>query len=201
MLAQIGNYLRLFRGSLYKKYPGMFRKTLNNDERKRLVDTGLSSHLLASSVSLLRAAEVDDIMEGNDEKYSNAFLRVATSLPHNELPRYKADVYVTSAEPPAPRESKSKKPQAWVQTMPNSSHLDAVPQATPINRNRVLTKKVRTFPMCFDDTDPSFNLDNAGQQEVLVPIRLDMELEGQKLRDTFTWNKHGQCLGGIWVFF
>lgn len=32
--------------------------------------------------------------------------------------------------------------------------------------------------------------ENAGQQELLVPIRLDMELEGQKLRDTFTWNKN-----------
>lgn len=47
----------------------MTRKTLSNDERKRLVDTGLSSHLLASSVSLLRACEVDDVIEGNDEKY------------------------------------------------------------------------------------------------------------------------------------
>lgn len=107
------------------------------------------------------------------------------------LSRYKADVYVNSSEPPPMRESKSKKPQPWVQTMPNSSHLDAVPQATPINRNRVHSKKVRTFPMCFDDTDPSTNLENASQPEVLVPIRLDMELEGQKLRDTFTWNKHG----------
>lgn len=89
------------------------------------------------------------------------------------------------------RESKSKKPQQWVQTMPNSSHLDAVPQATPINRNRVHTKKVRTFPMCFDDTDPSLNLENGAHPEILVPIRLDMELEGQKLRDTFTWNKNG----------
>lgn len=26
---------------------------------------------------------------------------------------------------------------------------------------------------------------------MLVPIRLDMEIEGQKLRDTFTWNKNG----------
>lgn len=161
----------MFRGLLYKKYPGLQRKNLTNDERRQLVESGLSSHLLASSVSLLRAAEVDDVISGNDDKY-------------------KADVYVTSAEPPPPRESKSKKPQAWVQTMPNSSHLDAVPQATPINRNRVQTKKVRTFPMCFDDTDPTFNLQNAGQPEVLVPIRLDMELEGQKLRDTFTWNKH-----------
>lgn len=74
--------------------------------------------------------------------------------------------------------------------MPNSSHLDAVPQATPINRNRVHTKKVRTFPMCFDDTDPTASLENASQKECLVPIRLDMELEGQKLRDTFTWNKN-----------
>lgn len=61
--------MRLFRGSLYKKYPGMLRKTLSNDERKRLADSGLSSHLLASSVSLLRAIEVDEVIEGNDEKY------------------------------------------------------------------------------------------------------------------------------------
>lgn len=47
----------------------MLRKTLTNDERKRLVDSGISSHILASSVSLLRAVEVDEIIEGNDEKY------------------------------------------------------------------------------------------------------------------------------------
>lgn len=74
--------------------------------------------------------------------------------------------------------------------MPSASHLDAVPQATPINRNRVYNKKVRTFPMCFDDTDPNANFENSAQSEMLVPIRLDMELEGQKLRDTFTWNKN-----------
>lgn len=163
---QIGNYLRMFRGSLYKKYPGMIRKTLSNEERKRLAESGISSHLLASSVSLLRQVEVDEIIGGNDDKY-----------------------IVSIQEPPPVRETKSKKPQPWVQTMPNSSHLDAVPQATPINRNRVLTKKVRTFPMCFDDTDPTISLENASHPEILVPIRLDMELEGQKLRDTFTWNK------------
>lgn len=30
---------------------------------------GLSQHCLASSVSLLRASEVEDIIEGNDDKY------------------------------------------------------------------------------------------------------------------------------------
>merc|ERR1712115_177538 len=82
------------------------------------------------------------------------------------------------------------KPPAAVAAMPNSSHLDAVPQPTPINRNRVIHKKVRTFPFCFDDTDPGAQHDNAAQSEVLVPIRLDMDIEGQKLRDTFMWNKN-----------
>ena len=43
----------------------------------------------------------------------------------------------------------------------------------------------------YDDLDPSQIHENASQQEVLVPIRLDMEYEGQKLRDCFTWNKNG----------
>jgi SWI/SNF-related matrix-associated actin-dependent regulator of chromatin subfamily B protein 1 len=43
----------------------------------------------------------------------------------------------------------------------------------------------------FDDLDQTPALDNANQPDVLVPIRVDLELEGQKLRDTFTWNKNG----------
>ncbi|KAG5886550.1 hypothetical protein JTB14_012768 [Gonioctena quinquepunctata] len=168
--SEVGNYVRLFRGSLYKKYPGMFRRSITNEERRRLIDLGLSQHVLASSVSLLKATEVEDIIEGNDEKYKS--------------------VSVHTSEPPAPREGKSKKNQQWAPSLPNSSHLDAVPQATTINRNRVASKKVRTFPLCFDDTDPQINIENACQAEVLVPIRLDMEIEGHKLRDTFTWNKN-----------
>lgn len=47
----------------------------------------------------------------------------------------------------------------------------------------------------FDDTDPASIHDNANLQEQLVPIRLDMEYEGQKLRDCFTWNKNGNNTG------
>lgn len=43
----------------------------------------------------------------------------------------------------------------------------------------------------YDDTDPASIHENANFSELLVPIRLDMEIEGQKLRDTFTWNKNG----------
>ncbi|KAL1454375.1 hypothetical protein WDU94_010642 [Cyamophila willieti] len=131
---------------------------------------GINSHCLASSVTLLKVSEVEDILEGNDEKYKA--------------------VSIHTSEPLVPRESKSKKAVPWAPSLPNSSHLDAVPQATPVNRNRVNLKKVRTFPLCFDDTDPSVIFENASHSEVLVPIRLDMEIEGQKLRDTFTWNKN-----------
>ncbi len=44
--------------------------------------------------------------------------------------------------------------------------------------------------MCFDDTDPGAIHDNANLPEILVPIRMDMDIEGQKLRDTFLWNKN-----------
>lgn len=43
----------------------------------------------------------------------------------------------------------------------------------------------------FDDHDPAVIHENASQPEVLVPIRLDMEIDGQKLRDAFTWNMNG----------
>lgn len=31
---QVGNYLRLFRGSLYKRYPGLWRRMATAEERK-----------------------------------------------------------------------------------------------------------------------------------------------------------------------
>ena len=35
----------------------------------------------------------------------------------------------------------------------------------------------------------------ADLDEYLVPIRLDVDLEGHRLRDTITWNKNGRfCL-------
>lgn len=47
--------------------------------------------------------------------------------------------------------------------------------------------------LSFDDHDPAVIHENAAQLEALVPIRLDMEIDGQKLRDTFTWNMNGTC--------
>ena len=48
------------------------------------------------------------------------------------------------------------------------------------------------FLSSLDDLDPALIQENANQSEILVPIRLDMEIEGQKLRDCFTWNRNGK---------
>ena len=48
--SEVGNYLRLFRGALYKRYPGLTRRTLTNEERKKLMDMGHSQHVTASSI-------------------------------------------------------------------------------------------------------------------------------------------------------
>ena len=67
----------------------------------------------------------------------------------------------------------------------STSSLSAVfvPSLTPV------------FAGSFDDTEPELVHDNAMQEEQLVPIRLDMEVDGQRLRDMFTWNKNGQSPG------
>lgn len=49
-------------------------------------------------------------------------------------------------------------------------------------------------PHSYDDKSPTVLYEAADQLEVLVPIRLDIDIEGQKLRDTFTWNKNGETV-------
>jgi hypothetical protein len=34
--------------------------------------------------------------------------------------------------------------------------------------------------------------EQAKKEDTLVPIRIELEHEGYKLRDTFTWNLHGK---------
>ncbi|XP_046361409.1 SWI/SNF-related matrix-associated actin-dependent regulator of chromatin subfamily B member 1-like isoform X2 [Haliotis cracherodii] len=171
--SEVGNYLRMFRGSLYKRYPSMWRRLVTVEERKKIATMGFGQHSLATNITLLKAVEVDEIFEGNDDKYK------AVSI---------------SSEPSFTRDSKTKR-STWVPTIPSSSHhLDAVPCSTPINRNRLGKGKVRTFPLCFDDTNPATIHENAGQNESLIPIRLDMEFDGQKLRDCFTWNKNEKLI-------
>jgi len=152
----------------------MWRRLITVEERKKINAMGFGMHSLATNITLLKAAEVDEILDGADDKYK------AVSI--------SADTY-------ARREREAKRGTNWVQPLPASSHhLDAVPCSTHINRNRLGKPKIRTFPMCFDDTNPSQVHENATGTESLVPVRLDMEIEGQKLRDCFTWNRNEQSI-------
>jgi len=156
--SEVGNYMRLFRGALYKRYPGLTRRNLTSEERRKLIDMGHSQHVTASSVCLVLAKEVEEILAGRDEPYKTSGRNDGASV----VP----DINLNKSKP---------KPANYAPSMPNSSHLDAVPQASPINRNRVIHKKVRTFPLCFDDTEPATIHENAAHPEYLVPIRLDMD--------------------------
>ncbi|XP_037513214.1 SWI/SNF-related matrix-associated actin-dependent regulator of chromatin subfamily B member 1-A isoform X1 [Rhipicephalus sanguineus] len=213
--SEVGNYLRMFRGSLYKKYPSLWRRLVTVDERKKIASLGLGPHSLATSISLLRATEVDEIFDGKDDKYRavsvsteppvpsgpTGFVLKTQSMKHinsligaphtNRRQQAKFSVKLDANSHTPEKETKSKRGSTWMPTLPNSSHhLDAVPCSTPVNRNRIAHKKIRTFPLLYDDLDPATLHENSAQPEVLVPIRLDMEIEGHKLRDTFTWNKN-----------
>ena len=65
----MGNYLRLFRGTLYKKYPSLWRRMITLEERKWLIELGCSESSLPTNLTLLRANEVDEVLNGDDEKY------------------------------------------------------------------------------------------------------------------------------------
>lgn len=85
-------------------------------------------------------------------------------------------------------------PWAGSQVSSGSHHLDAVPTSTPLPHGRMVGSQKRSaknFTGLLDEADPNVVVQNSNQSEVLVPIRLDMEIEGYKLRDCFTWNKNG----------
>lgn len=171
--SEIGNYLRHFRGSLYKRYPSLWLRLVNAEERKKIVDMGMGQHAMVTSITLLKASEVQEILDGHDEKYKAVVIGSSDVMAPKDIKTKRAAPNPTWAAPVAPN---------------SSHHLDAVPCSTPINRNKIGKNKARYE--FFDDADPALMSENASQKEDLVPIRLDMEIEGQKLRDTFTWNKN-----------
>ncbi len=118
--SEVGNYVRMFRGSLYKKYPSLWRRMASLEERKKIVSLGIGHTTLATNVTLVRASEVDDILEGNDEKYKIL----------NDIPESARDKNTTGK----PKRSTT----SWLpqNLLPSTSyHLDAVPCCTPVSRD------------------------------------------------------------------
>jgi hypothetical protein len=55
--------------------------------------------------------------------------------------------------------------------------MDAVPCSTPVSHISKNRKKVRSFPTLLNQSDELLE-ENARLDDALVPIRLDMEIEG-----------------------
>ena len=51
---------------------------------------------------------------------------------------------------------------------------------------------VYTFTCLYIKSPAEAIKEQATKEDVLVPIRIDLEHEGYKLRDTFTWNLNGK---------
>lgn len=68
--SEVGHYLNLQKGALYKKFPSLWRRTPTLEERKVLLslDNGYNS-LSNSNIMLVRAEEVEEILEGAGTKY------------------------------------------------------------------------------------------------------------------------------------
>jgi len=178
--SEVGPYLRMMRGSIYKRYPHLWKRMATSEERRKMTKYAL--HQLPAHVMVVKASEIDELMEGKDAKFKSE------SAASKDAAAAAMGVSRTSR-------SRGRTQEYAPNVLPNSSHhLDAVPAGTPISRYRVGSKRIKTFPTCYDDHDMGAIHDAATEKEELIPIRLDIEIDGQKLRDTFTWNKNEKLI-------
>jgi len=138
--SEVGNYLRLFRGDLYKKYPGLWKRKMIGEERRQAGEQiGYGYNNISTNVQIVKVSEVEDLLAGNDDKYRSSIgFDSSSSRPYNS----------EKAASGAPgSNSRMSKKNTWVSQLPNSSfHLDAVPCATAISRCKTNSKKVKSFP-------------------------------------------------------
>lgn len=136
--SEVGNYLRLFRGDLYKKYPGLWKRKMVGEERRLAGEQiGYGYNSISTNVQIIKVTEMEDLVAGNDDKYRSA-------LGYDSSSRSWTTEKASNAQSGNTRSSKK---NTWTSQLPSSSfHLDAVPCATPISRFKTNSKKVKSFP-------------------------------------------------------
>ena len=138
--SEVGNYLRLFRGDLYKKFPGIWKRKMTGEERRLAGDQiGYGYNNISTNVQIVKVTEVEEILSGADEKYRS-------SLGFDSV-THLADRTGGSQHNNSVGSSRTSKKNPWISQLPSSSfHLDAVPPATVISRCKTNSKKVKSFP-------------------------------------------------------
>ena len=139
--SEVGNYLRLFRGDLYKKYPSLWRRKMTAEERRVASEQiGYSYCNISSNVLMVKSSEVEEILNGLDDKY-----RVSSGFETAYAPSM--DRTTSQHHSSSGAGGRSSKKNSWLTQIPNYSyHLDAVPCATPLSRCQVNNKKIKSFP-------------------------------------------------------
>ena len=96
-------------------------------------------------------SEVEEMLSGNDEKYRGGVTVASSGFETPITPAHSGTATPTAMSSSSMLRrglsggagvGSAAKSTPYVPTVTNSSHLDAVPQPTPINRNRVIHKKV-----------------------------------------------------------
>ena len=70
--SEVGHYLNLMKGALYKKFPSLWRRYPTIQERKQLLtlDIGYNS-MSNSNIMFVKASEIDEILKGIGERYKD----------------------------------------------------------------------------------------------------------------------------------
>lgn len=67
--ADVGMYLKYHRGTLYKRYPQLWKRMATIEEKKIIQELGCAASYVTSNIMLVKASEVEEIFEGQEEKY------------------------------------------------------------------------------------------------------------------------------------
>merc|ERR1712113_135021 len=181
--SDVANYLKLFRGKLYGAFPKLkTQKTKPGQNREIYEQTNEDHHQhLAHEVVILNLADCEEIFATGGARFKNQTYKTEHIATYRKEPKKeKKPKGTTSAS------TTDQQPQA-------AQHMDAVPCSTPVAHIPKSKKRLRTFPTLLSESAELIE-ENARELDELVPIRLDMEIEGHKLRDSFTWNRNERNL-------
>uniref|UniRef100_A0A1I7XSJ6 SWI/SNF-related matrix-associated actin-dependent regulator of chromatin subfamily B member 1 n=1 Tax=Heterorhabditis bacteriophora TaxID=37862 RepID=A0A1I7XSJ6_HETBA len=85
--SEIGAYLRLHRGTLYKKYPLLWRKVATVEDKEKLRQIALSQAFMHTNIMLVKAHEIDELLAGQEEKYRAAGSTPLTPRVESAVPK------------------------------------------------------------------------------------------------------------------
>jgi len=235
--SEVGAYLGFFKGALYKRFPSLWRKVLNSEERDIMGSLSVGTRTLTNmGTMVVRATEAIEILNGDGEIYRRKDTEVAAENNRNKeainaafcrvyAPSVDRSVIQQMTYSPAARERNAEKnierlrqqvhevisvsapaviPSIELDSpavaVMNSVSLDSV--SSPSRRRRkhddrskeIQVSQLYSARKIYNDLDITSIHEAADGKEDLIPIRLDIEIDGQKLRDTFTWNKNEKLI-------